>query len=65
MSREFAFYCPELDCIVIQIIIMEECHVAFEFDWKDLARFQMEMRRQGIITDDPFDVIYLIPLGEV
>jgi len=64
MNREYAFYCPELDCIVIQVI-MERCRVAFEFDWKDLAEFQMAMRRQGIITDDPLDVLFLMPLGEV
>lgn len=64
MSREFAFYCPELDCIVIQIIFNQcQIAIAFEFDWKDLAIAYRNI--EVCIVDDPLEVYSLMPLGEV
>lgn len=62
MIREFAFYCPELDCVVIQIIV-EGYRFAFEFDRKDLAIAYRNI--EVCIVDDPLEIYSLIPLGEV
>lgn len=62
MNREFAFYCPELDCIVIQVII-NQCQIAFEFNWNYLARAYQYVIMNGV--SDPLEVYSLMPLGEV
>lgn len=62
MNREFAFYCPELDCIVIQVII-NQCQIALEFNWNYLARAYQDVIMNGV--NDPLEVYSLMPLGEV
>lgn len=62
MYREFAFYCPELDCIVIQVIV-KGYPFAFEFDKKDLDIAYRNI--EVCIVDDPLEIYYLMPLGEV
>ena len=60
MNREFAFYCPEIDCIVIQIIF-NGCLIGFE--WKeefDDSTFN-EIWNYYLNDHD----ILLVPLGEV
>lgn len=61
-DREFAFYCPDLDCIVIQVI-MEEYRIAFEFDWCYAAKAHQETKKYNV--DDPLELYSLLPLGEV
>lgn len=61
MNREFAFYCPELDCIVIQLIV-SECLIGFE--WK----FTLDdiNPHSGIFDQDITNPnLLLMPLGEV
>lgn len=62
MNREFAFYCPELDCIVIQVIA-EGCKIAFEFDWCYAAQAYRDTK--DFQVNDPLEVYSLMPLGEV
>lgn len=62
MNREFAFYCPELDCIVIQHI-MDGCHIVFEWDLDDFLQVYEYLKDTNI--DDPLEVYSLMPLGEV
>ena len=60
MNREFAFYCPELDCIVIQIIV-NGCLIGFEWkvEFVDLTFNEI----WNYYLNDP-DIL-LMPLGEV
>ena len=61
MNREFAFYCPELDCIVIQII-MDNCLIAFEWRYGlDDETTNNEMWYQDVNNPN----LLLMPLGEV
>lgn len=64
MSREFAFYCPELDCIVIQIIFNQcQIAIAFEFSRDYLAKAYRDTAEFNV--NDPLEVYSLMPLGEV
>lgn len=62
MNREFAFYCPELDCIVIQIIF-NQYRIAFEFSHDYLAQAYRDTAEFDV--NDPLEIYSLMPLGEV
>ena len=62
MNREYAFYCPELDCIVIQVI-MKNCQIGFEFSLEYLAQAYRDTK--DFQVNDPLEVYSLMPLGEV
>jgi len=56
--REYAFYVPELDEIVIQFI-HKGCVIAFEWERSVLTKLQTYCEL------DPLDYFFLMPLGEV
>jgi len=64
MIREFAFYCPELDCIVIQIIF-NQCQIAIAFEFSHDYLAQAYQNTIGFGVNDPLEVYSLMPLGEV
>lgn len=57
--RQFAWYSPELDVIMLQSI-MEDCYIMFEWDGGDLHHVQ-----QGYDIIEPSDHFLWMPLGEV
>lgn len=63
MNREYAFYVPELDAIIIQCIY-NNCKVGFHWGWNDCAQAYEYLKNSGTI-DDPLDIFFLMPLGEV
>lgn len=61
MNREYAFYVPELDFIVIQHIY-DNCRIAFEWYYADVYLIN---KNNEFWIEDPFDKYFLMPLGEV
>jgi hypothetical protein len=58
--RQYAWYSPELDVIVLQYII-EDCYIAFEWDIQDLW-----LHRHCMDTGiDPMHNHLWTPLGEL
>lgn len=53
--RQFAFYLPELDVIILQTI-MNECACSFEWDWFDLA--MLKSKQDELYVQD-YVMIYL------
>lgn len=65
MNREYAFYIPECDSIVIQIIY-DKSSIHFEWDWHDLAKaYIMHIMSPETGDGDPLEYYHIIPLGEV
>lgn len=62
MNRQYAFYVPELDAIIIQCFY-DNCRVVFHWDWFDCTQAYENIKDSGI--DDPLDIFFLMPLGEV
>ncbi len=62
MNREYAFYIPELDAIIVQCIY-DNCGVGFHWGWADCTQAYQNLKDSGV--DDPLDIFFLIPLGEV
>lgn len=60
-TREYAWYCIELDAIVFQVI-MEDCHIAFWWDHWDLYEASKFI---DIENDEPMDCFSFFPLGEL
>lgn len=61
MNREYAFYVPELDFIVIQYIYANR-QIVFEWYYADVCLIN---KNNEFWIDDPFDKYFLMPLGEV
>lgn len=59
--REYAWYCPEIDCIVIQMI-MEDCYISFSWDHWDLYYIShwIDLEKQ-----EPMEEFLFLPLGEL
>jgi hypothetical protein len=57
--RQYAWYSPELNVIVLQSI-MEDCYIVFEWDNCDLY-----LQFNGNFDDDPMGRSLWIPLGEL
>lgn len=58
--RQFAWYSPEFDVIVLQSI-MEDCYITFEWDHLDLC-WVIDVFGYGV---DPMCTTTWLPLGEV
>lgn len=61
VNREYAFYIPELNFIVIQRIYANY-QIAFEWYYADVFLIN---KNNEFWIDDPFDKYLLMPLGEV
>lgn len=58
--RQYAWYCVEQDCIVLQSII-EDCFIAFEWPHENVIKIINEYG-----TDiDPMFLFTFMPLGEL
>lgn len=63
MNRQYAFYVPEMDAIIIQHIL-NKCEIVFEWSLED----SMNLYEKGIFQhplDYPMDVLPMIALGEI
>lgn len=58
--RQYAWYSPELDVIVLQTIRDGWCRTTFEWYWYDLA----DVRVMGSL-EDPMQRYLWLPLGEL
>lgn len=57
--RQYAWYSPELDVIVLQSI-MNECYIAFEWSPHDMWGLYDDCGNQ-----DPMDCYLWMPMGEL
>lgn len=61
--RQYAWYSPEFNVIVLQAII-DECYIAFE--WENLDMYEVSMFSCPDDQErDPMTMTTWIPLGEV
>lgn len=58
--RQYAWYSPELDVLVLQTI-MEDCHIAFEWDWSNMSA----IASWNVTVEDPMLLTAWMPLGEL
>ena len=58
--REYAWYCVEMDCIVLQCI-MNDCYIAFEWPHEVLYELVQEYGHEI----DATELFTFQPLGEV
>jgi len=58
--RQFAWYSPELNVIVMQLI-MEECYISFEWDHCDICEVALSIG----LEVEPMGKFLWLPLGEI
>lgn len=63
--RQFAWYSPELDIIILQYIMENFC-IAFEWSWEDA--YDLRVKYPDLMLSDEIDIsqsFLWMPLGEL